>query len=463
MKLHGGHNVHLAGRPSSEVRVLPIPERLFVPLSGARLSFRDIRVEDGARVARGDVLAVDPDSHSVPLVAPFGGTVRLGEVEGHILMESLDAGSAASGVAGRAGEPASAGDGPLAERRKRLVRLGAWHYVRDAFTGRVADPAGRPGAVIVSTIHLEPFLARGDVQLSDNVDSFVRGLEHIQGFLEYERVFLVVPDVRSALARTLRESVRGRAWVRLVSVPLRYPFDSFPILARHLRIEPDPHRRPWGIPSEGVFAIDRALTHSEPCTEFVISVAGPAVEEPVHMKAVAGYPVADILEGRTSGGSLRVVDGGILTGREIGVDRSGVPLDCRGLTVLGELGERRLLAFARPGLSTHAYGRTFFGSWCPPPVERLDTGLRGELRACIACGQCVDVCPARIMPNVIHKSLYRNDLERAIDARIDLCVDCGLCSYVCPSKIELRQEILDAKATIHAELVELEELEEAAA
>jgi len=83
---------------------------------------------------------------------------------------------------------------------------------------------------------------------------------------------------------------------------------------------------------------------------------------------------------------------------------------------------------------------------------RFRTGLSGELRPCVSCGQCVDVCPARIMPNVLHKAIYAKDLERVIDLRADLCIECGLCSYVCPSKIDLRQQFIDAKAEIQADI-----------
>ena len=56
------------------------------------------------------------------------------------------------------------------------------------------------------------------------------------------------------------------------------------------------------------------------------------------------------------------------------------------------------------------------------------------------------------MPNVLHKAIYAKDLERAIDVRVDLCIECGLCSYVCPSKIDLRQQFVDAKAEIQADM-----------
>jgi Na+-translocating ferredoxin:NAD+ oxidoreductase RnfC subunit len=82
---------------------------------------------------------------------------------------------------------------------------------------------------------------------------------------------------------------------------------------------------------------------------------------------------------------------------------------------------------------------------------RYKAGLSGEVRPCIACGQCADVCPAEILPQMIHRHLYADRLEEAQRIRVDLCVGCGLCSFVCPSKIDLRTELLDAKRVLREE------------
>jgi Na+-translocating ferredoxin:NAD+ oxidoreductase RnfC subunit len=81
--------------------------------------------------------------------------------------------------------------------------------------------------------------------------------------------------------------------------------------------------------------------------------------------------------------------------------------------------------------------------------------MRGEGRPCISCNFCEDICPAGITPHLIHKYLYRDLVEEAEQARTDLCVECGLCSYVCPSKIDLRQQLIDAKKLIEQEKEEI--------
>ena len=59
------------------------------------------------------------------------------------------------------------------------------------------------------------------------------------------------------------------------------------------------------------------------------------------------------------------------------------------------------------------------------------------------------------MPYLIHKYLYRDLIEEADSARVDLCIECGLCSFVCPSKIELRKQFIEVKELIAKEKEEI--------
>ena len=452
MKRRGGYDIALRGRPSGNVEVLPEPAVLQLPLRSRRFTFSELRVEEGRRVHPGQTLAKDPGNYSIPLIAPRAGTVRLETLAGHIVLEDVahegeevyDPPEEATHVA--------EGLGSSGMKRYRLLVLGAWQFLHDAHTGAVPDPFAAPRAVIVSTLAMEPFTTRGDVQLHKRLGSFIRGLEHFQSLLEYQPIYLVLPEVDSELAREVRETIRGYAWARLVQVPLRYPFDDFALLARSLGLSRDPDSPVWAVRADGVLAADRALTLSRPCTVRIVSVGGPAAKSPHHVKAIPGYPLEALLAGRVEGDAVRVLDGGVFTGEVAGGEQKGLGAECTGLTLLPEQTEREFLGFVRPGSDRRSYSRCFLSSLRGRFSERLTTGLRGERRPCVACGFCEEVCPARIMPHLIHKMLYQDELEEAELARVDLCVACGLCSFVCPSKIDLRKEFLDARVRIREEL-----------
>lgn len=459
MKLRGGYDIMLAGRPDDKVLVLPESDVLYLPLRSSRFEFTDVRVVEGEHVRPGHVLAKDPGNYSVPLLAPRGGTVRLTE-PGHIVLEDV-AMEDEEPYHPRQDEPhASQEMGSAGMKRYKLLSLGAWQFLYDAHDKSLPDPFGTPRAVIISTLNLEPFAARGDVQLHKRLSSFVRGLELLQALLEYQPIYLVLPDIKSKFAREVRESIRGYAWARLIQVPLQYPFDDFAVLARHLGLKHDPDQPVWAMRTEGVLAIDRALTLTRACTVRIASLAGPAVTSPVHLKIVPGYPLKNITEGRVGDGPLRVINGGVLTGLTAQVEQLGLDVETTGLTVLAEQTEREMLGFVRPGLTRRSYSRCFLSSFRGGFTERLTTALRGELRPCVACGACEQVCPAGLMPYLIHKLLHQDELEQAERAGVDLCVGCGLCSFVCPSKIELREQFAEGVETIQRELhTDLEEVQ----
>jgi Na+-transporting NADH:ubiquinone oxidoreductase subunit A len=455
MRLRGGYDIRLSGRPSGEVETLPEPDELLLPLRSRRFSFDAVKVKEGERVHPGHVLAEDPKSFSVPLLAPRAGTVRLPRAGGHVKLVDLAKESEEPFHPDEEAEHAARGMSSAGMKRYQLLGLGAWQFVSDAHTGAPCDPFGAPRAAIVSTVHREPHVARGDVQLRKRLRHFMRGLEHLQGLLEYQPIYLVMPDVGSAFAREVRERLRGYAWVKLVEIPLKYPFDHPAVIARSLGFSKDPRSPVWSLGTEGVLAVDRALTLSRPATVRIVSIGGPAVERPVHLKAMPGYPLEAIVGPRVRAGRNRVLSGGALTGRGLGPDALGLDSECEGLTVLRDGVERELLGFMRPGLSRRSYSRCFLGSLRAPFREPLTTALRGEPRPCVSCGFCEEVCPARIMPHLIHKYLYQGAVEEAERARVDLCVECGLCSFVCPSKIELMQQFIEAKRTIGSELAEV--------
>ena len=76
---------------------------------------------------------------------------------------------------------------------------------------------------------------------------------------------------------------------------------------------------------------------------------------------------------------------------------------------------------------------------------------RGAPKNCIRCGECVDVCPMKIVPTrVAMASRYKN-LNLARKYNIMACFECGSCAYVCPAGLPLVQQIRTGKALITAE------------
>ena len=67
---------------------------------------------------------------------------------------------------------------------------------------------------------------------------------------------------------------------------------------------------------------------------------------------------------------------------------------------------------------------------------------------CIRCMECVNVCPASLLPQQLYWYTRNNELEQVQRHGIFDCIECGCCAYVCPSHIPLVDYYRDAKSAI---------------
>ena len=450
MKFKGGYNVQIKGKPSNKTTKLPDPDLLYLPLFSKRFTFSAFCIHDGNEVVQGQILAEDPDNHSVPLLAPRAGTAKIDPETNHIVLENIQASQEAPKVEFELPDTAK-GMGETGEKRCRLLKLGVWQFFSDAFSGDLPDPFGSPQAVIVSAAHLEPFLTSFEALLSEGTAEFEKGLEQIHSLAQAQKFYVILPKIKSNITNKVRDSAKKISGITLIEVPNKYPFDNVKLLARLLKLNPD-KGSVWATTTEGVLAVESALTSSKPAVSRVISIAGPAVKSPEHVECIIGYPIDKMVEPYLDTPQIRIINGGVLTGDTVGGNQKGLDIECAGLTLVPEQDKREILSFAHLGFTKHAYSNTFLSLLRPPFKERYTTGVRGEHRPCICCTFCEEVCPSSLMPHLLHKYTEKNRLAEAARFGLNLCIQCGLCAHVCTSKIEIKQILLEGQEKLLQEI-----------
>lgn len=103
-------------------------------------------------------------------------------------------------------------------------------------------------------------------------------------------------------------------------------------------------------------------------------------------------------------------------------------------------GPMRGVAQTRPqaGLGKHTYGLFVLPAHAVPLMEGDD--------ACINCGDCLPVCPARLQPNRITRSAEFGLFEQCDTLYVQSCFECGMCGYVCRARRPMLQYIRLAKS-----------------
>ena len=74
------------------------------------------------------------------------------------------------------------------------------------------------------------------------------------------------------------------------------------------------------------------------------------------------------------------------------------------------------------------------------------TSLMGELRRCVYCNYCDDICPVNLEPALYWHCYTRSEKQKARTYALEKCIECGLCSFICPSKLELLKVIKECKS-----------------
>jgi electron transport complex protein RnfC len=144
---------------------------------------------------------------------------------------------------------------------------------------------------------------------------------------------------------------------------------------------------------------DRAVTHA------VLTVAGDAVVRPGIFRVAVGTPMRDVAQyvGLTAP-VTGVVCGGPLTGVALGNEHAVVTAEVPAL-----------LMFA----TTHHAAPT----------------------SCSHCGWCVEDCPVGVDPTALMNLESERHCHVMERQQLDACIACGLCSHVCPARLPLAETI----------------------
>lgn len=166
-----------------------------------------------------------------------------------------------------------------------------------------------------------------------------------------------------------------------------------------------------------VIAIYQAVTFDHPLISTIITLTGDAMTSPCNLEVPTGTSYRYILEqnGNLKQHPEKIISGGPMMGTAlISLD---IPVTKTSSSILA---------------MTH------------------DAVAANEPTPCIHCGRCVDVCPSRIVPQLMYRYAQKNNLEKFVKINGMECIECGCCSYVCPAKRNMTQAFRKMKRLVAA-------------
>ncbi|MGB1581332.1 MAG: electron transport complex subunit RsxC [Nevskiales bacterium] len=442
IKVHGfsgglhlnDHKNESTGRP---IRAAALPSRIILPLQQHIGAPAKPLVEVGDYVYRGQMVA-EPDGYvSTPVHASTSGTVvAIGPqpvahpsgLTGECIVIECD------GKDVPLAEPALK---PIEdytqldpnELRDRVRQAGVVGLGGAAFPSFIKLNPG-PGAVVDTLIlngaECEPYITCDQMLMAERASEIVQGAKLILFAVRAPRCLIGVEDNKPESIAALRDAVEdlGDPRIRVVELPTRYPQGGEKQLVQTLTGKE--------VPSEGLpldigivchnvgtaVAVWRAVTKGEPLISRVVTITGAGVAEPANLEVRLGTPVNELLE---QCGGLKDPNGRLIMGGP-------------------------MMGFALKSEQVPVIKATN----CILAAQAQDVRPQEAAMPCIRCGDCVEVCPANLLPQQLYWHARAEDFDRAQDYQLFDCIECGCCAQVCPSHIPLVQYYRFAKSEIWA-------------
>lgn len=414
------------------ITVLPMPERLFLPLQQHIGAPAEAVVKTGDLVKKGQLLAAAAGPVSAPVHAPTSGRIAdvanclaphpSGLTQMTIILEP-DGKDEWADLTPPFADPFAVDAKAIA---KAVADAGIVGLGGATFPSAVKLTLGlekKLDTLLLNGAECEPYLTCDDRVMREYAAEVIDGARLMAHALGAPNIVVAIENNKPAAIQAMSQAAAEFTNVTVIAVPVQYPMGSERHLCQAITGRETPARKltaDLGVVVHNVGtarAIHQALRFGRPLLSRVVTVSGGAVTAPKNLDVPLGTLVSELVAfcGGLSEQPKRLISGGPMM---------GTPLPALEVPVIK--GTCGILALTAAETNEHAPG------------------------PCIRCGTCVTICPCGLVPVEMAAFIRHDNLDAAQRIGVQDCVSCGSCSYICPSHIPLVQYFNYAKGAINA-------------
>lgn len=415
---------------ASEIRYLPVPARVTIPVSQHIGTPATIVVNKGDSVKTGQVIAeskgfVSSNIHSsvsgkviktdtITDTSGYKQTAVFIDVEGDEWVETID----------RTKEIITEIKHTSEEIIKLCLASGIVGLGGATFPSHVklTVPSGKKCEyLIINGVECEPYLTSDHRLMLERGEEILIGVSILMKALRVDKAMIGIESNKPDAIDHLTNLSQAFPGIEVYGLKVKYPQGAEKQLIRALAKREVPSGRlPIDVNTVvhnvgTAFAVYEAVQKNKPLFERVVTITGKSVPEPGNYFVRIGTPVKDLIEaaGGLPDDTGKIVSGGPMMGKALSSTDVPVVKGTSGIVLFPE-----------------------------------EQSVRMESMPCIRCAKCVQACALNLEPYLLMTLSEMGLFERAEKERITDCMECGSCSYICPAGRPLLDYIRLGKTTV---------------
>ncbi len=260
--------------------------------------------------------------------------------------------------------------------------------------------------MIINGVECEPYLTADHRLMLEKTREVITGVRILMKGLGVEKAIIGIENNKPDAINALAKEAERFPGIRVQPLKVKYPQGGEKQLIKALLDREVPSGK---LPIETgcvvnnvgtAFAVYEAVQKNKPLIERVVTVTGTSVRKPSNFMVRIGTPVRELLEKAEADleATGKVISGGPMMGKAMNSLDSPVVKGTSGILLFRE-----------------------------------EQAKRVELKPCIRCGRCVQVCPMGLEPILLAQYSSREMWDEEEKAKVMDCIECGSCHYTCPS------------------------------